>query len=199
MTKLIGLTGGIATGKTTVSNMFRQAGIPVVDADQVARQVQAPDTIGLSRIAAVFGPRVLLPTGELNRPALAKIIFDDPTARQKLDEIMQPLIYDEIWRQIKHLKKQQLPLIVLDAPLLFEENYDEDCDLVVVVYTDPRTQLKRLMARNDYDQKTAQARIDAQMSLATKKARADILIDNSGSEIQLQKQVASLINRLVVD
>lgn len=105
MTKIVGLTGGIATGKTTVSTILRQAGIPVIDADQVARQVQAPDSVGLTRIVKVFGPKVLLPTGELNRQALAKIVFNDKEALKKLNEILQPLIYDAIFAQVNTLKK----------------------------------------------------------------------------------------------
>ncbi|MDY3300425.1 MAG: dephospho-CoA kinase [Limosilactobacillus reuteri] len=196
MTKIVGLTGGIATGKTTVSNILRQAGIPVIDADQVARQVQTPDSVGLTRIVKVFGPKVLLPTGELNRPALAKIVFNDKEALKKLNEILQPLIYDVIFAQADTLKKQEIPLVVLDAPLLFEQHYDEDCDYVVVVYTDPQTQLKRLMARGHCSKEEAQARIAAQMPLSEKEARADFKINNNGDQTALQKQVASLINQL---
>lgn len=197
MTKVIGLTGGIATGKTTVSNMFRQAGIPVIDADQVAKRIQAPNTEALSRIAAAFGPQILLPTGELNRLALGKIVFNNPKARERLNEIMQPLICDEINRQVKVFKEARVPLIVLDVPLLFEEGYNEQCDLVIVVYTDLQTQLQRLMERNHYDRESAKARINSQMSLATKKSYADILINNAGNKEQLQKLVAALIGRLV--
>ncbi|MBD5807200.1 dephospho-CoA kinase [Limosilactobacillus walteri] len=196
MTKIIGLTGGIATGKTTVSTILRQAGIPVIDADQVARRVQMPDSIGLTRIVKAFGPDVLLPTGDLNRPALAKIVFNDQQARQKLNDILQPLIWDEIFAQVTALKKQQIPLIVLDVPLLFEQHYDEECDQVVVVYTTPQIQLERLMARDHSSEKAARARIAAQMPLTTKIARADYQINNDGDQVALQKQVASLINQL---
>ncbi|WP_076459313.1 dephospho-CoA kinase [Limosilactobacillus caccae] len=196
MTKLIGLTGGIATGKSTVSTIIRQAGIPVIDADQVARQVQLPNTVGLTEIVNAFGQQVLLDNGELNRPALGKIVFNDQKARQKLNDIMQPLIRDEIWRQVAALKKQHLPAIILDAPLLFEQHYDEDCDQVIVVFTDREKQLQRLMARDHYSQDEALNRIKAQLSLADKEKKADILIDNNGDELQLQKQVASLINKL---
>ena len=178
MTKIVGLTGGIATGKTTVSNILRQAGIPVIDADQVARQVQKPDSVGLTRIVKVFGPKVLLPTGKLNRPALAKIVFNDKEA------------------QADTLKKQGVPLVVLDVPLLFEQHYDEDCDYVVVVYTDPHNQLKRLMARDHCSKEEAQVRIAAQMPLSEKEALADFKINNNGDQAALQKQVASLIKQL---
>lgn len=192
----MGLTGGIATGKTTVSNILRQSGIPVIDADQVARQVQLPNSPGLLQIAATFGSQVLLPTGELDRSALAKIVFNNEQARQKLNDIVQPLIREEIWQRVTVLKKQQIPWIVLDIPLLFEQHYDDDCDLIVVVYTDSQIQLKRLMLRDNCSEKAAQARIAAQMPLVDKIAKADIKINNDGSQQMLQKQVSTLISRL---
>ena len=115
---------------------------------------------------------------------------------KKLNEILQPLIYDAIFAQADTLKKQGIPLVVLDVPLLFEQHYDEDCDYVVVVYTDPQTQLKRLMARDHCSEEEAQARIAAQMPLSEKEARADFKINNNGDQVALQKQVASLINQL---
>ena len=182
MTKVIGLTGGIATGKTTVSNLFRQAGIPVIDADLVARQVQTPDSIGLTRLVKAFGAQILLPTGQLNRAALGKIIFNSIQARQKLNEIMQPLIWDELWQQVTHFKRQNLPLVVIDVPLLFEQHYDEQCDYVVVVYTDKAIQLTRLMARDNSTKEEALARINAQLPLAKKAALADRVINNNVQE-----------------
>lgn len=196
MTKVIGLTGGIATGKTTVSSLFRQAGIPVIDADLVARQVQAPDSIGLTRLTKAFGPQILLPTGQLNRAALGKIIFNSTQSRQKLNEIMQPLIWDELWQQVAHFKRQNLPLVVIDVPLLFEQHYNEQCDYVVVVYTDKATQLARLMARDNSTREEALARIDAQLPLAKKAALADRVINNNGQESELHQQVAQLISDL---
>ncbi|MBB1080090.1 dephospho-CoA kinase [Limosilactobacillus sp. STM2_1] len=196
MTKIIGLTGGIATGKTTVSTILRQAGIPVIDADQVARRVQMPASVGLARIVKTFGSRVLLPNGELNRPALARIVFNDQQARQKLNDILQPLIWDEIFARVTALKKQKIPVIVLDVPLLFEQHYDKECDQVIVVYTSPQIQLRRLMTRDHSSEKAAQARIAAQMSLSEKVMRADYVINNNSDQVALQKQVASLINQL---
>lgn len=196
MTKVIGLTGGIATGKTTVSNLFRQAGIPVIDADLVARQVQTPDSIGLTRLVKAFGAQILLPTGQLNRAALGKIIFNSIQARQKLNEIMQPLIWDELWQQVTHFKRQNLPLVVIDVPLLFEQHYDEQCDYVVVVYTDKAIQLTRLMARDNSTKEEALARINAQLPLAKKAALADRVINNNVQEPELHQQVAQLISDL---
>lgn len=196
MTKVIGLTGGIATGKTTVSNFFRQAGTPVIDADQVARKVQGPASQGLKQIVKTFGEQVLLPNGKLNRPALGEIVFSQPAARRKLDDLLQPLIREEIYSQLALLKEQKIPLIVLDIPLLFEQHYDKDCDLVVVVYTDAQTQLQRLMDRDNSSVASARARINAQMPLADKVALADIVINNDGDHLALQKQVGQLIKEL---
>lgn len=196
MTKVIGLTGGIATGKTTVSNFFRQAGTPVIDADQVARKVQGPTSQGLKQIVKTFGEQVLLPNGKLNRPALGEIVFSQPAARRKLDDLLQPLIREEIYSQLALLKEQKIPLIVLDIPLLFEQHYDKDCDLVVVVYTDAQTQLQRLMDRDNSSVASARARINAQMPLADKVALADIVINNDGDHLALQKQVGQLIKEL---
>lgn len=196
MTKVIGLTGGIATGKTTVSNFFRQAGTPVIDADQVARKVQGPASQGLKQIVKTFGEQVLLPNGKLNRPALGEIVFSQPAARRKLDDLLQPLIREEIYSQLALLKEQKIPLIVLDIPLLFEQHYDKDCDLVVVVYTDAQTQLQRLMDRDNSSVASARARINAQMPLTDKVSLADIVINNDGDHLALQKQVGQLIKEL---
>ncbi|WP_304369389.1 dephospho-CoA kinase [uncultured Limosilactobacillus sp.] len=196
MTKLIGLTGGIATGKSTVSTLLRLSGYPVIDADQVVRQLQTVHSKGLERLTAVFGSGILNADQTLNRQALGSLVFSDQTKLAKLNMIMQPLIREEIWRQIKNYQKQQIPYVILDAPLLFEENYTDECDLVVVVATDYQIQVQRLMKRNGYSQTEAEQRIDSQMPLAKKKQLADIVIDNNGSKEELKWQVAGLIDQM---
>ncbi|WP_242336373.1 dephospho-CoA kinase [Limosilactobacillus urinaemulieris] len=196
MTKLIGLTGGIATGKSTVSTLLRLSGYPVIDADQVVRQLQTVHSKGLERLTAVFGSGILNADQTLNRQALGSLVFSDQTKLAKLNMIMQPLIREEIWRQIKNYQKQQIPYVILDAPLLFEENYTDECDLVVVVATDYQIQVQRLMKRNGYSQTEAEQRIDSQMPLAKKKQLADIVIDNNGSKEELKRQVAGLIDQM---
>ncbi|MGN1279425.1 MAG: dephospho-CoA kinase [Limosilactobacillus sp.] len=196
MTRIIGLTGGIASGKSTVSNLLRQAGLPIVDADQVTRQVQRPGSAALDKLAAAFGRQVIRPDGGLDRAALGHQIFADPAARQELNQIMQPIIREAIWQAVDTLKKQGVPCIVLDIPLLYEQHYDEDCDLVVVVTVRPETELERLMARNHYSAAAAQARIAAQMPLSVKAARADVVIDNDGGIEQTRRQVAQLVEHL---
>lgn len=196
MTRVIGLTGGIASGKSTVSNLLRQAGMPVVDADQVTRQVQRPGSSALDKLAAAFGNQIIRPDGNLDREQLGRRVFADTAARQELNQIMQPLIREAIWRAVATLKKQGVPNIVLDVPLLFEQHYDEDCDLVVVVTVNPDTELQRLMARNHYSRAVAQARIAAQMPLSEKVTRADVVIDNNADLEQTRRQVAQLVEHL---
>lgn len=196
MTKLIGLTGGIATGKSTVSTLLRLSGYPVIDADQLVRQLQTAHSKGLERLTAVFGSGILNADQTLNRQALGSLVFSDQTKLAKLNMVMQPLIRDEILRQVKNYQKQQIPYVILDAPLLFEENYADECDLVVVVATDHQIQVQRLMKRNGYSQAEAEQRIDSQMPLAEKKRLADIVIDNNGSKEELKRQVAGLIDQM---
>lgn len=196
MTKIIGLTGGIASGKSTVSNLLRLSGYPIIDADQIARQLQAAHSKGLEQLITVFGKQILNPDQTLNRQVLGSFVFNDQKKLNKLNMVMQPLIYDEIWRQIKHYQKQHIPYVILDIPLLFEANYANDCDLVIVVAVDRQTQLQRLMQRNDYSQFEAEQRINSQMSLAKKKRLADIVIDNSGNRDELKRQVANLIDQM---
>lgn len=196
MTRIIGLTGGIASGKSTVSNLLRQAGLPIIDADQVARQVQRPGSPALDKLAAAFGHKIITPDGHLDRQRLGQRVFADPAARQELDRIMQPLIRDAIWQAVANFKQQGVANVVLDVPLLFEAGYDTECDLVVVVRVSPATELQRLMARNGYSKAAAQARIAAQLPLSAKVAKADIVIDNDGSLAQTQRQVAQLVEDL---
>ena len=196
MTKINGLTGGIASGKSTDSNVLRQAGIPIDDADQVSRQVQRPGSSALDKLAAAFGNQVIQPDGSLDRAQLGRRVFADTAARQELNQIMQPLVWDAIWQAVETFKKQGVPNVILDVPLLYEQHYDEDCDLVVVVTVSPETELRRLMARNHYSVAEARARIAAQMPLKEKAARADVVINNDGSPAQTRQQVAQLVEHL---
>ena len=126
MTKVIGLTGGIASGKSTISNIFKEVGWPVIDADQTARQVVMPGSLGLAQIVSRFGSQVLQPDGTLDRAALGSMVFDDPQNLSDLDQIEHPLIMAAIDKQLAGLKKQGLPVVVLDVPLLFETGMDQE-------------------------------------------------------------------------
>lgn len=153
MTTILGLTGGIATGKSTVSAFFKSKDIPVIDADVVARQVVKIDSAGLRQIIAAFGPRFLNVDHSLNRKQLGELVFTHPDKLTELNEIMQPLIANEVQRQISTFKQLKVPLVVLDAPLLFEQHYENVVDLIMVVTTTPAIQLDRLMKRNQLSQK----------------------------------------------
>ncbi|MBM6613436.1 dephospho-CoA kinase [Desemzia sp. RIT804] len=189
MSFILGLTGSIATGKSTVSNIFKQAGVPVVDADVGAREVVKPGTEGLKRIEAAFGRDVISASGSLDRKALGKIVFQNKSELKKLNHILGDLI--AIWIQSEKEKyiHQGAPLIVLDIPLLFESGYDQDVEKVMVVATTPSIQLERLMRRDQIDTQSAQQKIDAQQSITEKIMKADFVIDNNGSKENTQKQV----------
>ena len=165
MTKVIGLTGGIASGKSTISNIFKEVGWPVIDADQTARQVVMPGSLGLAQIVSRFGSQVLQPDGTLDRAALGSMVFDDPQNLSDLDQIEHPLIMAAIDKQLAGLKKQGLPVVVLDVPLLFETGMDQECDLTVLAVVDCKTQLERLMKRDHCSKAAALKRINAQMPL----------------------------------
>ncbi|BAP85434.1 dephospho-CoA kinase [Paucilactobacillus hokkaidonensis JCM 18461] len=199
MTTILGLTGGIATGKSTVSAFFKSKDIPVIDADVVARQVVKIDSAGLRQIIAAFGPRFLNVDHSLNRKQLGELVFTHPDKLTELNEIMQPLIANEVQRQISTFKQLKVPLVVLDAPLLFEQHYENVVDLIMVVTTTPAIQLDRLMKRNQLSQKNAEKRISAQWSLIEKEKRADVVIDNSRSIEATNQQVVEWleINHLV--
>ncbi len=196
MTKVIGLTGGIASGKSTISNIFKEVGWPVIDADQTARQVVMPGSLGLAQIVSCFGSQVLQPDGTLDRAALGSMVFDDPQNLSDLDQIEHPLIMAAIDKQLAGFKKQGLPVVVLDVPLLFETGMDQECDLTVLAVVDRKTQLERLMKRDHCSKAVALKRINAQMPLEEKMRRADVTIDNNGSLAQTRLQVAKLVERV---
>lgn len=196
MTKVIGLTGGIASGKSTISNIFKEVGWPVIDADQTARQVVMPGSLGLAQIVSRFGSQVLQPDGTLDRATLGSMAFDDPQNLSDLDQIEHPLIMAAIDKQLAGFKKQGLPVVVLDVPLLFETGMDQECDLTVLAVVDRKTQLERLMKRDHCSKAAALKRINAQMPLEEKMRRADVTIDNNGSLAQTRLQVAKLVERV---
>lgn len=189
MMKVLGLTGGIATGKSTVSNHLRQQGRLIIDADQVARDIVRPGTVGLSQVVKAFGKNILTDNGELDRGRLAKLVFSSKKARQQLNDILQPLIRQQIVTMLDKYRQQQVPLVVLDAPLLIEEHYQPLCDYIMVVTTKRSVQLARLMQRNQLTSLQAQQRIDSQLALTEKIKQADVVIDNNGTMDETWQQV----------
>ncbi|MGY5234679.1 dephospho-CoA kinase [Lactiplantibacillus plantarum] len=180
MTKLIGLTGGIATGKSTVSKLLATK-LPIVDADKIAWQVEGPGQPTTQKIVAHFGHQAVLADGRLNRPWLGQLVFNDAQALQALTAITRLPIQYAMFEAIVAANQQQPDAIILDVPLLFESGWQHVCDQVLVVTASPAVVLQRLMARNHLSQQAAQARIDSQMPLAQKVARADVVIDNGAN------------------
>lgn len=190
--RVVGLTGGIGCGKSTVANMLRDRGVPVVDADQIGRAVVAPGTPGLRAVAEAFGPGVLCEDGTLDRKGLAALVFPDPSALARLNGIVHPLIQAAAAAELRELAGSGHPLAVLEAALLLEAGWDRVTDSVVVVTTSPEVQLQRLRARGDMTPEDAQARVASQLPLATKEARADHVLQNDGTLDALEAAVDAL-------
>lgn len=196
MARVIGLTGGIASGKSTVSAMLRELGAHVIDADQVARDVVAPGTPALAEIQARFGPAVLHEDGALDRKKLGAIVFADPDARRALERITHPRIAAATQQEIARLAAAGVDPVIYDAALIVENRLYTWMQGLIVVSVPPEVQVARLMIRDDIDEAAAQARIAAQLPLAEKVAVATHVIDNSGTRADTEAQVRALWERL---
>ncbi|GGM26738.1 dephospho-CoA kinase [Paraliobacillus quinghaiensis] len=196
MTKVIGLTGGIATGKSTVANFFREQNIPVIDADVIAKEAVEPGQYAYNQIIETFGEKVLQNNGMIDRQKLGKLIFSDDTKRKKLNNIVHPQVRSKMIAQRDYFIRAKEEMIILDIPLLFESNLADLVYRVVVVYVDPDTQLKRLVDRDNLSKEDAQNRIQAQMPIDDKKDLADRVIDNTGSIEYTKKQCKEIIKQL---
>ncbi|KAL2507683.1 Dephospho-CoA kinase [Forsythia ovata] len=186
--RIVGLTGGISSGKSTVSNLFKAHGITVVDADIVARNVLKKGTGGWRKVVVAFGDDILLDNGEVDRPKLGQIVFANPDKRQLLNRLLAPYISSGIFVEVLKLWMKGCKIIVLDVPLLFEAKMDKWTKPIIVVWVDSQTQLQRLMARDGTTEEEANNRINAQMSLDLKRTKADIVIDNTGSLEDLEER-----------
>ena len=182
----IGLTGGIGSGKSTVSRLLAAHGAVIMDADRIAREVVEPGTPGLGAVVEAFGPQVLAADGSLDRPALAAVVFSDPEARRRLDAIVHPLVR----RRTAELVAQAPTgaVVVNDVPLLVETGQASSYDLVVIVEADPETRVARLVQRG-LTEDDARARIAAQATDEQRRAVADVVLDNSGTPEELAAQV----------
>lgn len=195
MTFILGLTGGIATGKSTVSRYFSEQGYPVIDADLIAREVVEPGTLGLEKIVAVFGRSVLTQQGELDRQKLGQLVFSDILKRKKLDAVLDGEIRQAIVKAIEEYTLKKTALVIVDIPLLYEAGYESLMTKVMVVYVSEETQLKRLMERNSLTQEEAKQRMNSQLSIQIKKMRADFVIDNSGTKEETKLQVLDWLEK----
>ena len=189
MTYILGLTGGIASGKSTVSAYLAQNGALIIDADLIARQVVAKKSSGLKQIVAKFGGEILTASGELDRKKLGKLVFSNKELLKALTDITGPLIRAEILREIEAAKKAQVKLVVLDIPLLFEAGYQTLCDKVMVVTIPSKLQLERVMKRDNLSAAEARKRIANQLPASKRNELADVLIDNSKIVAETYQQV----------
>ncbi len=194
--KIFALTGGIGSGKSSVARIWREAGLPVVDADQVARAVVASGSDALSEIVELFGTHVLLPDGALDRGSLAKLIFKDAGLRSQLNGIVHPKIRISVEKEFNRLESEGAELICYEVPLLFETHQEERFRPVVVVSVPFELQLARTCARDHLTKTEVLARIGTQMPLAEKEERADHILFNEGTLEQLRVNALSLLEQL---
>jgi len=203
MTRIVGLSGGIGSGKSTVSSMLEELGALIVDADAIVHELQAPGMPLLDEIARAFGEEMIGEDGALDRAALGAVVFRDPGARKALGEIMHPPVISEMGRRTKQGVEDLEPLVVLDIPLLFEgmkagtgSAVAFDYDALVAVWVPREVQIIRTVQRDECDEAEAERRVNAQMPIDEKRRMATHVIDNSGHVDDTRKQVEALFKEL---
>lgn len=195
---VVGLTGGIGSGKSTVARLFGNLGVHWVDADDVAREMVEPGTPALARIAEHFGTGILLPEGGLDRAGLRQIVFNDPSERAWLESLLHPIIRDELIRQLRPAD-YELPYTLLVSPLLLETDQHNLVNRIVVVDVPVSVQIERTMARDANARDQVERIIAAQISREKRLERADDVIDNDRPMNEVERQVLDLHNRFLVD
>lgn len=193
--KIIGLTGGIACGKSTAAAILRELGAAHIDADAITHELQQPGGALYEGFVRHFGPRVLQADGSLDRPAIGQLVFADtadPAERRWLDAFTHPVILRAVKDRLERARASRPPAVLLDVPLLFEAGWDRLADETWLIALPHEIQVQRLMARNGYSREEAEARIAAQMPLAEKRRRATVVIDNSGTEEDLRAALCRL-------
>lgn len=190
---IIGLTGSIGTGKSTVAKMFSELNIPVIDADRIAREVVEPGKIAYEQIVATFGEEILLADGSINRKKLGSIVFQDEAKRTKLNEIVHPEVRKEMLRQKEAYLENGASCVVLDIPLLYESKLTYLVDKILVVATTPEVQLERIIARDKCSVAEAKRRMNAQIPITEKVKWADAVIDNNGTIQHTKKQLLTIL------
>lgn len=196
MPKVIGLTGGIASGKSTVANMIRNLKMPLIDSDQIAKEIMLKDSVR-EEIRDAFGPDVFDEKGKLSRKRLAKIIYNDDEKRNILNQLVHPLVKEEILRQLNenYLVDE---IVFVDVPLLYESGFNEFMDKIIVVYVPKEVQLERLMKRDSIKELYARQKIAAQEDLELKTKKADYVIDNQRSVEYTNKQLHQVLDQIGV-
>lgn len=197
MTKVIGLTGGIASGKSTVAKLFMEKNIPIIDADVIAKEVVEPGTPAYDQVIKEFGVTILHDDLSIDRKLLGSIVFTDDVSRGKLNEIVHPFVKKKMLEQRNVYIEAKEKVIVLDIPLLFESNLTGLVDEVWVVFVDQTTQLGRLMKRNQLSEEEAMSRIKSQMPIDKKARNADVIINNSGLIEETKSQFESCISQFL--
>lgn len=194
--KWVGLTGGIGSGKSSVTKLLRKHGVPVIDADALAREVVEVGSEGLADIVKTFGAEVLNPDGSLDRAAMAKRVFGDPNALKTLEQIIHPLIQAKVQESRNAYQRAGMPVAVYDVPLLFEKKLEAQFDALIVVWTGEEDQIRRTMARDGLSREEVMGRLNNQIPLIDKKGKAHLVIDNSGDLASLEKEVLKAIAQL---
>lgn len=189
----IGLTGGIASGKSSVGRLLAARGLPLLDADVYAREVLAPESPGAQAVLERYGAGVRAPGGEIDRAALGRIVFGDGAERRWLEDLVHPLVRKRFEAELRELAAE--PLVVLVVPLLFEARLEALCSEVWLVDCDETQQLQRLLARDGLGEADARARLAAQWPLARKRQLADVVLNNRGKPEQLAAEVAQALSR----
>lgn len=190
---IVGLTGGYASGKSTVAGMFAEMGTVIIDADILARKVVEPGKSAWNKIVEHFGEKVLNEDKTLNRKTLGEIVFNDETERKRLESIIHPRVLEEEQKAIYEIrKKDPEAIVILSVPLLIESGHHKICDRIVVVTVDEQTHIQRLVKRDDFSREEAIKRISTQMPLSEKVKYADFVIDNSGSLEETKRQVRKI-------
>jgi dephospho-CoA kinase len=190
---IIGLTGGIASGKSLVARVLKDLGAHVIDADRIVHELLAPGQPAWKEVSSYFGEPILRPDKTIDRRKLGEIVFTDPGKRAWLNNCLHPKVFEVYTSQVKHLTTRQPDaFIVLDAALLIETGYHKKMDKVIVVYADESDQLKRLMERDRFTTEQSLARIRSQMPLSEKREHADFVVDNRGSREDTERQVREI-------
>ncbi|MCI6882895.1 MAG: dephospho-CoA kinase [Lactobacillus johnsonii] len=196
MTYFLGLTGGIASGKSTADEFFKKKKIPIIDSDLIAHRIMEIGQNGYKAVVDYFGTDILNDDQTINRRKLGGIVFNDKAKLKKLNELTHPLVHQEIKQQMAQYRANQEKLVVIDVPLLFESGFESLCNGVLVISITPELQIERLMKRNAFTKKEAIARINNQMPLSEKEKRATYVVANTGTIDDLEKKLSDLLQEI---
>ena len=196
MTYFLGLTGGIASGKSTADEFFKKREIPIIDSDLIAHRIMEIGQNGYKAVVDYFGNDILHDDQTIDRRKLGAIVFNDREKLKKLNEITHPLVHQEIEQQMVQYRANHEKLVVIDVPLLFESGFESLCNGVLVISITPELQLERLMKRNNFAKKEAIARINNQMPLSEKEKRATYVVTNTGTIDDLEKKLSNLLQEI---